>query len=68
MKRLIAHNMQDANNDVKELVLRTTPAYPSFSDQHDDTFKSSDEKSYSRMMNAPVVKRLIQKEKQKQGE
>lgn len=58
---------KDINKDVRELVLKTTPAYPSFPEQHEDTFKDSDEKSYSRMMNFPVIKRLIQREKQKQG-
>lgn len=60
MKRLVSKN---ENLDVREFVLRTTPTYPSFADQHDDTFKESDEKSFSRMMNEETIKRLINKEK-----
>ncbi|MDF2534320.1 MAG: hypothetical protein K0R18_477 [Bacillales bacterium] len=63
MKRLIAN---DENPDVRELVLKTTPAYPSFPDQHDDTFKDSDEQSYSKMMNEKTVERLVKKEEKKQ--
>lgn len=65
MKRLIRKSYDENNLDVRDHVLKTTPCYPSFPDQHKDNgFFESDMKSYQRMMNAPVIERM-EKEKDK---
>lgn len=56
MKRLIKKSYEDRNLDIREVVLKTTPLYPSSTDQFSNEFQNnefaeSDAKSFSKMIN-----------------